>query len=117
MAGKLGVAIRRQEAESRLLAAVAAIGDHTGAELDPLPTQGKDPDLLRALQLEAAADVMELAVGFMQGYEAATDGKLAALTAERDALRTELDAARQFAEPPPDEPAPTEATKPKRAKV
>lgn len=59
MAGKIVTAIRRQQAEARLLAAVASVAGRLKIDAVEIPLSGKDPDLLRAAQMEAMADVME----------------------------------------------------------
>jgi hypothetical protein len=59
MAGKIVTAIRRQQAEARLLAAVASVAGRLNIDAAEIPLSGKDPDLLRAAQMEAMADVME----------------------------------------------------------
>lgn len=59
MAGKIVTAIRRQEAEARLLTAVSVVSAALDIDATEIPVRGKDADVLRADQMEAMADVME----------------------------------------------------------
>ena len=57
------IGIRREAAMNRLTAAAKRITTDTGVELPDFPTTGKDPEQLRAQQIEWTADALEAVAG------------------------------------------------------
>ena len=59
MAAKVAIAIRQAEALSRAQAAVATLSARFALPAVELAPQQRDPDMARALQLEAVATLLE----------------------------------------------------------
>lgn len=59
MASAKAVAIRRNEAMDRLQAAAAALGKGLGVDVPDLRPVHKDPDIGRAMEIEAVASFLE----------------------------------------------------------
>jgi hypothetical protein len=62
MAAKVMIAIRQAEALSRMQAAVTALSARFALPAVDLAPQQRDPDLARALQLEAVAELLDALV-------------------------------------------------------
>lgn len=58
MASASSIAIRRSEAQARLLAAAAEMGATLGVQVPEWPVH-KNPEIARAMELETAAGVLE----------------------------------------------------------
>lgn len=59
MASPKSVAIRRNEALDRLQAAAVALSERLGVAVPDLRPANRDPDIARAMELEAVAGLLE----------------------------------------------------------
>lgn len=62
MASAKSVAIRRNEALDRLQAAAATLGERLGVAVPDLRPVHRDPDIARAMEIEAVAGLLETVV-------------------------------------------------------
>ncbi len=58
MAAKVATAIRREQATERIKIACGVLGERFGVKADDLFPRHKQPDIERAIQLEAIADFL-----------------------------------------------------------
>lgn len=90
MASRVAVAIEKEEAIQRINAALARVAQETGLEYDPLPTQGKDADVVTKNQLVHIADAMDrlFAAPIVEAISDKPAPKSSALDIETDSKST-----------------------------
>lgn len=71
MASAKSVAIRRNEALDRLQAAAATLGERLGVAVPDLRPVHRDPDIARAMEIEAVAGLLENVVSSLPAAPAA----------------------------------------------
>lgn len=59
MASKDAIAVKRLRATGRINAAIRAVAEMQGQNYPPLPSLGRDKELVHANQLEALATILE----------------------------------------------------------